>query len=124
MKRKKLSKNVAKKLEELGLLYELYPEYKRPNGRYVFELTKKKKTEQLIGITPEESEKISLFSKYRDTFTIYKSAKHGQNSFRITKSLLDSLIKTSIQIQKKPNLIISIVDGSDEYTITCQITKK
>jgi len=85
---------------------------------------KKNKTEQLIGITPEESEKISLFSKYRDSFTVHKSAKKGQNSFRVTKSLLDSLIETSIQIQKKPILIITITDGSNEYTITCSITKK
>ena len=85
---------------------------------------KKQKTEQLIGITPEESEKISLFSKYRDSFTVHKSAKKGQNSFRVTKSLLESLIETSIQIQKKPTLIITITDGSDEYTITCSITKK
>jgi hypothetical protein len=85
---------------------------------------KKQKTEQLIGITPEESEKISLFSKYRDSFTVHKSAKKGQNSFRVTKSLLESLIETSIQIQKKPTLIITITDGSDEYILTCSITKK
>jgi hypothetical protein len=84
---------------------------------------KKQKTEQLIGITPEEVEKISLFSKYRDAFTVHKSAKKGQNSFRITKCLLESLIETSIQIQKKPTLIITVMDGSNEYTITCSITK-
>jgi hypothetical protein len=86
---------------------------------------KKKKTEKLFGVPPEEiSQEISLFSKYRDTFTVHKSAKKGQNSFRITKSLLESLFETYKQIQKRPILIISIVDGSDEYTITCSITKK
>ena len=85
---------------------------------------KKQKTEQSIGVTPEELEKISLFSKYHSTFTVHKSAKKGQNSFRITKSLLDSLFETYTQIQKRPILIITIPDGSDEYTITCSITKK
>jgi len=86
---------------------------------------KRKKTEQLFGVPPEElTQNISLFSKYRDTFTVHKSAKKGQNSFRITKSLLDSLFETYTQIQKRPILIITIPDGSDEYTITCSITKK
>jgi hypothetical protein len=86
---------------------------------------KKKKTEKLFGVPPEEiSQEISLFSKYRDTFTVHKSAKKGQNSFRITKSLLESLFETYTKIQKRPILIISIVDGSDEYTLTCSITKK
>ena len=84
---------------------------------------KKNKVEALIGITPKESEKISLFSKYSNAFTVHKSSKKGQNSFRITKSLLESLIETSLKIQKKPSLIISIIDGSDEYIITCSITK-
>jgi len=85
---------------------------------------KKQKTEQLICITPEESQKLSLFSKYRDTFTVHKSAKKGQTSFRITKSLLDSLIETSIKIKKQPKLIISIGVGDGEYILTCSITKK
>jgi len=86
---------------------------------------KKRKTEKLFGVPPEEvTQEISLFSKYRDTFTVHKSAKKGQNSFRITKSLLESLFETYSQIQKRPILIISIVDGSDEYILTCSITKK
>jgi len=81
--------------------------------------------EELFGVPPEElTQNISLFSKYKDSFTVYKSAKKGTNSFRITKSLLDSLFETYKTIQKKPILVITIVDGSDEYTITCQITKK
>jgi hypothetical protein len=86
---------------------------------------KKNKRENIVGVPPEELiQEISLFSKYRDTFTVHKSAKKGQNSFRITKSLLDSLFETYKQIQKKPILVISIVDGSAEYTLTCSITKK
>lgn len=84
----------------------------------------KKYSEQLFGVPPEElSSTTSIFSKYRDFFTTHKSAKKGQNSFRITKNLLDNLISTSLKIQKEPKLIISIVDGSDEYTIICLITK-
>jgi hypothetical protein len=79
---------------------------------------RKKKTEALVGVTPNE------LNKCRDNFVVHKSSKKGTNSFRVTKSLLESLIETSIQIQKKPTLIITIVDGSSEYTITCQIVKK
>ena len=78
---------------------------------------KKNKRENLVGVPPEAI-------PYRDSFTVHKSSKKGQNSFRITKNLLDSLFETSNQIQKKPILVITIVDGSDEYTITCSITKK
>ena len=86
---------------------------------------KKNKRENLVGVPPEElTQEISLFSKYRDTFTVHKSAKKGQNSFRITKSLLEALIETSNQIQKKPILVVTIEDGSYEYTITCSIEKK
>jgi len=84
---------------------------------------KKNKTEQLFGVPPE-SLPPSEFNLYRSVFTVHKSAKKGQNSFRITKRLLEKLIETSNQIQKKPILIVTIVDGSDEYTITCSITKK
>ena len=78
---------------------------------------KRKKTEQHFGVPPASLD-------YRDTFTVHKSAKKGQTSFRITKSLLESLFETYKQIQKKPILVISIVDGSDDYTLTCSITKK
>jgi len=81
--------------------------------------------EQLLGIPPEEIvQNISLFSKNRDTFTVHKSAKKGQTSFRITKDLLENLISTSLKIQKQPKLIIIIQDGSNEYIITSSITKQ
>jgi hypothetical protein len=91
---------------------------KREKTKYMKSLVAEQ--EKLFGVPPEELSSI----KFRDTFTVHKSAKKGQNSFRITKSLLDSLYETYKQIQKRPILVISIVDGSDEYTITCSITKK
>ena len=78
---------------------------------------RKRKIEQLFGVPPEE------LTCIKDSFTVHKSAKKGQNSFRITKALLDSLVSTSIKIQKKPKLIISIIDGSTEYIIDCLVTK-
>jgi hypothetical protein len=78
---------------------------------------KRKKSEQLIGITPEE------LTNCRAYFNTYKSAKKGQNSFRITKNLLDNLLSTANKIQKQPKLIISIPDGLDEYTLSCILTK-
>ena len=77
---------------------------------------KKRKTEQFFGVPPEEL-------KHKEFFIVHKSSKKGQNSFRITKALLDSLLLTSIKIQKKPKLIISIIDGSNEYIIECLVTK-
>lgn len=83
---------------------------------------KKNKREELVGVPPE-SEPISLFSKYRNSFTVHKSAKKGQSSFRITKDLLENLIQTSLKIQKQPKLIITINSGSDEYILICSLTK-
>ena len=79
---------------------------------------KKKKTEQLFGVPPE-SKPISLFSKYRDTFTVHKSAKNGKSSFQITKALLENLMETQKQIGKNPRLIISI----QNYVLTCDLRK-
>lgn len=90
---------------------------KESDDVYQFEATKR---EQLLGVPPE-SEPISLFSKYSNSFTVHKSSKNGQLSFRITKGLLDSLIETSIKIQKQPKLVLEI---ANEYTLTCSITKK
>ena len=86
---------------------------------------KKNKREELVGVPPEEiTQSISLFSKYRDSFTVHKSAKKGQSSFRITKDLLENILQTSIKIQKQPKLIITINSGNDKYEITCTIIKK
>ncbi len=77
--------------------------------------------ENLVGIPPEEyTQNISLFSKYRDVIKVYKSAKKGQSSFRISKNLLDNLWNQSTKLEKKPQLILSI----GEYVLTCNIQKQ
>jgi hypothetical protein len=78
---------------------------------------KKRKLEQHFGVPPES---VPLFSKYNNFFITHKSSKKGKVSFLITKALLDSLMKTSLKIQKQPKLVISI---ADEYIIDCTITK-
>jgi hypothetical protein len=77
-------------------------------------IMKKKKLEQLFGVPPES------IPTCKDYFIVHKSSKNGQTSFRITKSLLDSLIKTSIQIQKQPKLILTV---ANDYILTCELTK-
>lgn len=73
--------------------------------------------EDFFGVPPDQ------LTNSREFFITHKSAKKGQTSFRITKDLLDSLISTSLKIQKQPKLIITINSGSDEYIITSSITK-
>jgi len=83
--------------------------------------------EEEVGVTPEEFDLARQFelckSLVHDDFIVHKASKKGQNSFRITKALLESLFETQSKIQKTPKLIISILDDSFEYTITCSITK-
>jgi hypothetical protein len=79
-------------------------------------MKKYKKTEQMCGVTPEELKKA-------DSFIIHKSAKKGRVSFLITKALLDNILETSAKIQKKSKLIISIPVGTEEYILTCAVTK-
>jgi hypothetical protein len=78
-------------------------------------MKKKKERELLImGITPEELEKTRKF------FIVHKSAKKGNSSFQITKALLDSLDATSLKINKKARLIISI----NNFILTCDVSKE
>jgi len=77
----------------------------------------KNKREQLFGVPPAEAPRSA-----GDYFHIYKSPKKDQNSFRITKALLDTVLKTGNQLGKVPRLIITIIDG-DKYIIDCTITK-
>jgi len=77
--------------------------------------------EELFGVPPEE---LAIVTTEHNSFTVYKSAKIGQSSFRITEALLDSLMLVSTKIHKQPKLIITIPDGSEEYILTCTITKK
>lgn len=61
---------------------------------------------------------------FHDKFITYKSAKKGQNSFRITKSLLESLLSKAKCLGKNPYLTITIEDDGETYKIECLITKK
>jgi hypothetical protein len=74
---------------------------------------KHKKIEQHFGVPPE-------VITNRDYFVVHKSSKNGQSSFRVTKGLLESLIETSIKVQKQPKLILTI---ANEYILTCNLTK-
>lgn len=77
--------------------------------------------EMLFGVPPDE---LAIVTSNHESFTVYKSAKRGQSSFRITEALLDSLILISEKINKQPKLIISIGVDSAEYILTCDVTKK
>jgi hypothetical protein len=57
-------------------------------------------------------------------FIVYKTAKKGQSSYRLTAIMLESLWNTATKIDKKPSLIITIPYNKEEFIITCQITKK
>lgn len=82
---------------------------------------KKKKSEQLFGVPPESL--TICRNSGRDYFITHKSAKKGKISFQITKALLDNLWSTYEKIQKQPKLIISIPIGTDEYILSCELTK-
>lgn len=78
------------------------------------------KQEELLGIPPEEvTQNISLFSKYRDTFTVYKSPSKGKKTFTITSTFLDTLFQMKEKINKTPQLIITL----GNYVLTCSIKK-
>ena len=82
---------------------------------------KKRKLEQLFGVPPEA---LTMYrNSGRDYFITHKSAKMGKSSFQITKALLDNLWATYEKIQKQPKLIISIPNGTEEYILSCDLTK-
>lgn len=70
--------------------------------------------EEHFGVPPE-----NLHNR-KDYVTVYKSAKKGQTSFRVSKILLDNLWQQAQKLVKKPQLILSI----GEYTISCTIQKQ
>ena len=56
---------------------------------------------------------------------VYKSAKKGQSSFRITKSLLNGLWKKARNIDNGGKIIITIPATKEEdYILTCYLTRK
>lgn len=55
---------------------------------------------------------------------VFKSAKDGQKSFRITKSLLDTIYNKSVKLSKKTELIITVPCGDKHtYVLTCSVKK-
>ena len=77
----------------------------------------------LMGITPKEMNKISLFSKYKDYFTVYAPSIKNRHSTVITQKLLDKVVKKAKSLNKVPRLIADIIVPKYTYTLTCEITK-
>lgn len=56
---------------------------------------------------------------------VYKSAKEGQLSFRITKKLIDAIYQKARKIKKKGSLVLTIpCDEKYNYILNCTVTKK
>jgi len=56
---------------------------------------------------------------------IYKSAKEGTKSFRITKAILDKLWKQCDKIKNKGVLVLTIPASKNEnYILNCYLTKE
>ena len=57
--------------------------------------------------------------------TVYKSPKKGQTSFRITASLLESILEKALKVGSRPELVISVPLNKDvNYVLTCSISKQ
>jgi len=55
---------------------------------------------------------------------VYKSAKDGQLSFRITTKLINSIYNKARIVKKKGNLVITLpCDDKNNYMLNCLITK-
>ena len=55
---------------------------------------------------------------------IFKSAKEGQKSFRITSKLIDSIYNKARKIKKKGRMVLTIpCDDESNYILECKITK-
>lgn len=56
---------------------------------------------------------------------VFKSAKKGQKSFRITSSLLNTMVKKANKVGKAPLLIIHIpANEKESYLLTCHVLKE
>ena len=56
---------------------------------------------------------------------VYKNAKNGQSSFRITKQLINNIYKKARVVKKKGELILTIpCDDKFNYVLNCLITKE
>jgi hypothetical protein len=59
------------------------------------------------------------------TSIVYKSAKNGTKSFRITQQLLQSIITKSKKLKHVPALVIKIPANKNEnYIVTCHVKKE
>jgi len=57
--------------------------------------------------------------------TVFKHAKKGQKSFRITQSLLKSTCNKAEIAKKLPQITITIpANAKEDFVITCQVTKQ
>lgn len=55
---------------------------------------------------------------------VFKSAKKGQKSFRITSALVDSIYNKARKAKKKGELVITLPnDEESDYVLNCKITK-
>lgn len=56
--------------------------------------------------------------------TVYKSAKKGLKSFRITSSMLNNILKKSGKANGLSQLVITIPANTKEsFVLTCKVTK-
>lgn len=56
---------------------------------------------------------------------VYKSAKKGQSSFRVTQQLLQSIYLKAKKLKTIPVLILTIpANKVENYVVRCQITKE
>lgn len=55
---------------------------------------------------------------------VFKSVKKDQQSFRITKKLLDGIYSKADNLKNKVELVLTIpINDKESYQVTCQIKK-
>ena len=82
-------------------------------------MKKKSKTEDITGIPKKGRESLYQY------MTVYKSAKKGQQSFRLTSQLLRSIYKKANSLKKEGLLIITIPsDSKNKFRLECIIKKE
>jgi hypothetical protein len=78
----------------------------------------KRKKEDITGVPPKG--RASLFQYY----TIYKSVKKNQKSFRITQQLLKTIYNKAVSVKKEGLIIITIpCDVKTNFIIECIVRK-
>jgi len=82
-------------------------------------MKKKSKTEDITGKPKKDIE--SLYQYY----VIFKSAKKGQKSFRITSQLLNSVYKKAESLKKEGLLILTLpADSKNNFKVRCIVKKE